>query len=216
MIILNKVILKPREESSYEWDAHKEQNAEIATNFQKSLMNFKDWYYGSIAPVTAEEIPNVKEYGDIPLGPNTTLGKSGCAVFCLVHALAAQGRGVEIAAQAQEVYDKGYYCEVYEKDIFIEGRGIYHNLFDLHKNGFAVRAQWYGQVFDNLSGGHMVTALVDNATYNSDSTRSGNHFINIVGKTGNFFIIEDSDYKGRIEKGCMPLFKSCKVVWLWV
>lgn len=216
MIILNKVNLKPREESKGDWEAHKEINAEIAANFQNSLTDLTDWYYGDIAPVTDERILSVKEYGNIPLGPNTTLGKSGCAVFCLAHALAAQGKGVEIAAQAKEVYDKGYYCEVYEKGCYKEGKGTYHNLFDLHKNGFAIRARSYRQVFDTLISGHIVTALVDNVMYNKDMERSGSHYINIVGKTVTSFLIEDSNYDERIERNCMQVFKSCKVVWLWV
>lgn len=219
MEITKKVILAKREEISSEWEKHKKINSKISEEFQRSLKTYDEkLYLEDIDPVTTERIYYNDELHavQIPYGPNTTLQKSGCAIYCLEHALSAKGENINIAQLAEEAYQKGYLCEVKKDDGVLEIRGTYHNLFDLYKSGFCNRAIKYQEVFDNLKAGKIVTLLVDNQKYHNDPSKTGAHFINVIGKKGNLLIIEDSNSRERVEKDCLQVFKSTNVAWLWL
>lgn len=219
MEITEKVILAKREETPSEWEKHKKINSKISEEFQKSLDTYDEkLYLEDIDPVTTERIYYNDELHavQIPYGPNTTLQKSGCAIYCLEHALSAKGENINIAQLAEEAYQKGYLCEVKKDNGVWKIKGTYHNLFDEHKNGFCKRARNYEEIFDNLMAGQIVTLLVSNQKYHNDPNREGSHFINVIGKKRNFLIIEDSNSKERVEKDCLQVFKSTNVAWLWL
>lgn len=218
MEITEKVILAKREETPSDWETHKRGNSQISEKFQLSLSTFDEKLYGDIKPVTAERIyyNNELDAVPIPYGPNTTLQKSGCAIYALEHALRAKGKKINIAQLADEAYQKGYLCEVKKDDGVLEIRGTYHNLFDMYKNGFCNRAIKYQEVFGNLKAGKIVTLLISNQKYHNDPNREGSHFINVIGKKGNLLIIEDSNSKERVKKDCLEVFKSTNVAWLWL
>lgn len=216
-MITKKVELAERKEPRYEYEAHKEYGEQIRVSFQSSLRTFKKVSYGDIKPVTEVSMCRNRDVGDIPYGPNTTIGKSGCAICALKHALDATGVNVEIAELAEEAYQKGYLCEEYkEEDGLWKIKGTYHSLFDLYKNGFCIRAKEYQQIFGTLQSGKIVTLLVSNNKYHNDPKREGAHFINIVGKQGDSFIIEDNTEDERVTKDCLTVLKSTNVAWLWI
>lgn len=119
MEITTKVILAKREETPSEWEFHKKMNSKISEEFQRSLKTYDEkLHLKDIKPVTAERIyyNNELDAVHISYGPNTTLQKSGCAIYALEHALRAKGKKINIAQLADEAYQKGYLCEVKKDD----------------------------------------------------------------------------------------------------
>lgn len=189
-----------------EYDAHKVENQKIAESFENSKSTFEIDMSKNLLQITDRHILHSADYEKVPYGPNTTLGESGCAVFCLQHGLAIKGIDVPIAKLAAELADKGYY----EK-----GKGTYHSLFDRYKNGFCTRCSLCQDIVDSLLRGKMVTCLVDNSKYHKDSSRTGAHYINLVGKQGRYFLVEDSHISWTDIKSIETIINATMIAWSW-
>lgn len=133
-----------------------------------------------------------------------TLMNAGCAVFCLEQGLRIKSFNVNIADLAKEVYEKGYYEPQ---------KGTYHNLFDEHKNGFCTRCSSYKEVFKSLKEKNIVTILIENNKYYKNDSKTGRHFVNIVGKMKEYLIIDDSNTYKRTLKLAKDVFDSTVVAW---
>ena len=209
-----KFTLPERRETPERYDANKIVNQAISDAFHASLGKAKEMAANAVSEVPYERskmvlVSDVLKSGvlaaDIPYEVST-LGESGCAVFCLHDALTyaryAEYSELDIETVAQEVAAKGYYEP---------GKGTYHNLFD-HMG--ARRATDIQEIFDALCTRTRacVTLLVRNKDYNG---RSGRHFINIIYYDGTHFVVNDSSYERGLKVSVDTIFKSVDIAWLW-
>lgn len=209
-----KFTLPERRETPERYDANKIVNQAISDAFHTSLGKAKEMAANAVSEVPYEHskmvlVSDVLKSGvlaaDIPYGVST-LGESGCAVFCLHDALTyaryAEYSELDIETVAQEVAAKGYYEP---------GKGTYHNLFD-HMG--ARRATDIQEIFDALCTRTRacVTLLVRNKDYNG---RSGRHFINIIYYDGTHFVVNDSSCERGLKVSVDTIFKSVDIAWLW-
>lgn len=208
---MENINLVPRLEASSRYQANAKINEAINQSFAKSLetppttfnydykafplhiSTIKSDYYDKLATMPC---------GKLPYGPTTTLEKSGCAVFCFHHGLTSRGFTLDLKVLAHEIYKKGYYEE---------GKGTYHNLFDHY--GLR-RATHYNDIIDALSRRSISTCLIQNSIYHNDSSRTGSHFVNVVGLHGNLVVIDDPSI-GRTKKFFTDLIQSISIAWIW-
>lgn len=179
-------------------------NAEIAKAFKESIAVFdKSEHKESIPIVVQEEISLAACFADVPYG-GKTLGEAGCAVFCFRQGLISRNvrTWMDMPTFAKYIADKGYYEF---------GKGTYHNLFDHY--GLR-RATHFQEIFDALKMGKLVTILVENKKYFVDKANKDSHFVNIVGKRWENFVIDDS-YVGRIDMPMREIFDATRVAWTW-
>lgn len=203
--MITKIELVPRKELHSDYEEHRAINLKIFSDFKASLQEFDPEVKLSIMTLMNEEILHASDYSDVPYG-STTLEKSGCAVFCLEQGLRMKGFNVNIADLAEEVYKKGYYES---------GKGTYHNLFDEYKNGFCTRCSSYKEVFRSLEEKHILTILVENKKYYNNGSKTGRHFVNVVGKMKDYLIIDDSNTYNHTIKLSKDVFDATEVAWRW-
>ena len=207
-------ILPERRETPERYDANKIVNQAISDAFHSSIVNRAEVASNAVAEVPYEPsnmvlASDVLASGtlaaDVPYGVST-LGESGCAVFCLHDALTYARQSdypeLDIETVAKQVAEKGYYEP---------GKGTYHNLFD-HVG--ARRATDIQELFDALCTRTRacVTLLVRNKDYNG---RSGRHFINIIYFDGNHFYVNDSSYGRGVKVDVGIIFRSVDIAWIW-
>lgn len=201
-----KFILPQRQESHERYEANRAVNTCISESFHASMVNVVS---AMQTKVEVDFIPSnmviASDAMDIPYG-SSTLGVSGCAVFCVHDALTYARRSeyekLSIREVAQEVANKGYYEP---------GKGTYHNLFD-HLG--ARRATDVQDIFDALCKREhaIVTFLVDNAVYNG---RDGRHFINAVYYKNGDFIINDSSIGVTLAISAKTILQAVDIAWIW-
>lgn len=207
-------ILPLRKETHERYEANRLINQTISDAFHASLDVFVEQPNYPIPEVDYEQsrivlVNDVLESGitagDVPYGVST-LGESGCAVFCIHNALtytrSSDYPNLSLETVAEEVASKGYYEP---------GKGTYHNLFD-HLG--ARRATNVQDIFDALCTRKkaMVTLLVRNEEYNG---RSGRHFINLVYWDGNNFLLNDSSIGFGLKIDAETIFKCVDIAWIW-
>lgn len=197
-------ILIPCQEQEDIYLAHKQLNEQIAECFKSSKSETFTVAHDNIPSDDLERVFKTRENCNIPYGTTTTLGQSGCAIYCLHQALRLKkGLQISIADLADIVASQGYYYP---------GRGTYHCLFD---HCHAARTGSVQQLYDYLcyEGLPLATVLVDNAIYWGKNT--GSHFINVGGITKNGVYIYDSEEDHRIFMEHKKFISASKVVWLW-
>lgn len=194
--------LPNRQETPEQWDNNKVVNQEIQHAWNASKENLDSTFDSDILAVTEQKICKASDYSSIPYGKNgeSTLEKSGCAAFCFHQGIRTRGELNDIISIAKLISEKGYYYP---------GRGTYHNLFDHY--GIR-RATHVNEIMSALSCGHIVTLLVDNKLYGSALAES--HFINIVGKERENFIVDDSRV-GRTKVELSTVIAASRVAWIW-
>lgn len=194
-----------REETPARWDANKKINAMIMESLRESIKN-QDY---SIPVVTKKRhffpmITISEETKDIPYG-SSTLGASGCAVFCFEQGLrVTEIADIDISELAAEIARKGYY---YEPE-----KCTYHNLFD-HMG--LRRVSHVQEIFDTILTGTdsfpLITLLVRNKDYNG---RDGKHFINISDYSDGKFFVHDSSIGQRFVSAD-KILNAIEVAWIW-
>lgn len=193
-----------RKETPARWEANKNINAMIMESLRESIKN-QDY---SIPVVTKKRhffpmITISEETKDIPYG-SSTLGASGCAVFCFEQGLRVKEIAeIDISELAAEIARKGYYEP---------GKGTYHNLFD-HMG--LRRARHVQEIFDTIltesDNFPLITLLVRNKEYNG---RNGKHFINISDYIDGKFLVHDSSI-GRKFVSADEILNAIEVAWIW-
>lgn len=200
--------LAPRPSTSDRWDKDKELNSLTEKFFKDSIEDFLSSHANveaAIPEIDNRRIWNSPEFQDTPYGV-TTLGQSGCAVYCFFQAIRLQrGRtGESILDFASEVAQKRYYEP---------GKGTYHNLFD--KFGLR-RASHIQELFDTfLYKKGIVTVLVRNAAYLENDATSGRHFINIIGNTSSGFYVDDPNLSRTKLIPFEELLPAIDIAWIW-
>ena len=132
-----------------------------------------------IAPVTGEypTSQNFSKYRDMPYGETGTIGGAGCGPLAIEYSLRVMGIEVDFEDIVCECVGKGYRGYRYdEQDNIIGGCGTENEVFDLAESLGSI-----SRIIAALKKGYMVTVLVANKVYHSDTARSGNHFISLVG-----------------------------------
>lgn len=206
--------LAPRMESHERYEANRAINNMIAESFASSVQHFMTVDLDDCASHALPEVivgvdspffVNPIHYvpcGDLKFG-NTTLRESGCAVFCFYQGLLTQNIYADLEDFTTEVFNKGY---------LEPGKGIWHNLFD----HFGLRrASHYQDIVDAICRGSISTCLVSNSMYHNDSTRTGNHFVNIVGLDGGANVIVDDSHLGRQFMNFKAFLDAVLVSWIW-
>lgn len=186
------------------YDNNGKVNSEIAKAFKESIAVFDEECYKETIPIVVrEEISLAIYFKDVPYG-GKTLGESGCAVLCFRQGLISRNvrTWMDMSTFAKYIADKGYY----EMNV-----GTYHNLFDHY--GLR-RATHFQEIFDALKMGKLVTILVENKKYFWDEANKDSHFVNIVGKEGKKFVIDDSQM-GRVYSPMRHIFDATRVAWIW-
>lgn len=186
------------------YDNNNKVNDEIARAFKESVADFdENEYKENIPNVTKEDMLVASDFKGVPYG-SSTLEKSGCAVFCFWQGLCSRDVFISMDMEtfAKYIYDKGYYKF---------GTGTYHNLFDHY--GLR-RATHFQEIFDALQMKKIVTILVENKKYTSNKFSEDSHFVNIIGKMKQFFVIYDSQI-GITYVPMKKTFDATRVVWIW-
>lgn len=195
--------LPVREERPERYEANKEINELIEVAWQESVESFEGYPEENIPVITFKRIQSAETNGYVRYGTKT-LYEAGCAVFCFAQGLQQRGVTIGIQELAKEIANKGYYYP---------GRGTYHNLFDHY--GLR-RASSVDEIFDVLKSKKLVTFLVKNEGYPFSRSNEGSHFINIVGKSGPNFIVDDSNSKvSRVNVDIKTLLQVTRVAWIW-
>lgn len=212
-------ILIPCQEQEDIYLAHKQLNEQIAECFKASKSDTFTVAHDNIPSDDLERVFKTRENCDIPYGTTTTLGQSGCAIYCLHQALRLKkGLQISIADLADIVASQGYY---------FPGRGTYHCLYDHCLEDHCLgdssndssdkshRACSIQQLYDYLSYESLplATTLVDNSIY--WGRNSGSHFVNVGGIDHVGVYIYDSEENHRIFMEHEKFIAACKVAWLW-
>ena len=117
------------------------------------------------------------EYKDLPYGKLGTIGGAGCGPLAIDYALKVLGFSVAFENIVDECVAKGYRAYLFnESDEIIGGAGSEHDLFDLAK-----KLESGTEIISALQKSQIVTVLIANAIYTGDESRSGNHFITLIG-----------------------------------
>lgn len=193
-----------REERPEQYDANRDINNLIAETLKKSISDYVTKYEGNTwySDGTKEKIKCAKEYFGVPYA-ETTLGKSGCAVFCFEHGLRTRGIKRKIETLAKEIGRKGYYYP---------GKGTWHNLFD-HYGLRRATSVW--EIFDAIHAGKIVTLLLRNEVYDYSESDEGTHFVNIVETSApDMFVVEDPNW-GTVYVPIKNILKATQVAWVW-
>lgn len=215
----NIFYLPKAEETEKRYDNNTDINNLIARAFKESIADFDEGdYLEDIVPVIKGNILLANDYKDVPYGyGGKTLGEAGCAVFCVEQGLYHRKifkvcifkkimfrfkRGKYIKFLSKYIADLGYY---------VFGKGTRHNLFE-HLE--LRRATHFQDIFDALKMGKIVTILVENEKYSPIKAVEGSHFVNIVGKLGEYFVIDDPQM-GRINVHMRKIFDATRVAWIW-
>lgn len=197
--------LPERKETPKRYDNNKYVNMLMSAMFKDSIVDFDENEHAEEIWIDVNRILLAYEFADVPYG-GKTLGEAGCAVFCFEQGLCYRSgdrdKVMDIGNLAEYIAHKGYYEF---------GKGTYHNLFDHY--GLR-RATHFQEIFDALKMGKMVTILVENNKYSSDKSLKDSHFVNIVGKVKEKFVIDDSQI-GRIKMPMKIIFDATRVAWIW-
>ncbi len=203
--------ISKRDENPTRYDNNAIINLVIERMFKTSVKNVLKnpnsiYLPNKIAKPDKDRIWNSPEYGEIPYS-SSNLCISGCAVYVFHQGLRLQ-RGlsdISIKELAEKIGSKGYYEP---------GKGTYHNLFD----HFGLRrASSVEEIIENIASKEnpVITVLVRNDDCHWNNSKSGKHFINIMGSSGNDFFIDDPNEGQRLVIAATDLLPAIDIAWIW-
>lgn len=214
--------LPERKETPKRYDNNRDVNNLIAKVFKESIIDFDENNYWEDIPIVIKcNILLANDYKDVPYG-GKTLGEAGCAVFCFEQGLCYRKifkvlfKKIMFCFKQGLCYRGGRHIKLLSKYIadlgyYEFGKGTWHNLFDHFE---LRRATHFQEIFDALKMGKLITILAENKEYSPIKAVEGSHFVNIVGKLGEYFVIDDPQM-GRINVPMREIFNATRVAWIW-
>ena len=186
---LNK--LDPRKMTPEEWNAYKEWALSIQEALFASIPNAKPLAQKSVSFRNFKILYNDGFWGDCSYG-ESTLSKSGCALFCIEQAKRRNNvSDFPICDLAYAAGKLGYYEP---------GKGTYHHLID--RLG-GIRLNNAQLIFDAIFYGDSITVLLEG------------HYVNLVGIRNGNFVVEDCRYKETQYVPFNEIFSKMKIAWKW-